>query len=172
MAASTTGMTISSWNSGLKFAHFVTTSIRNLGNLSLSFARTIIRTSTGLGNWLLRWVWKTEIICDAKNNGHVCLVQMYQAESFPLNSWLTRSRYEVQKSSSKKSRKDVESSEDESNEDMVFISPKHASSKINGMCTLYDINRSMLLTIRDMYVMWCNFNNSNIVRFILKPKYW
>lgn len=59
---------------------------------------------------------------------------MYQDEAYSLSSWLNYSQQPLRKIVSKKKKREMDSSEDENNEDMVFIPPAHATpSKITGI---------------------------------------
>ena len=61
---------------------------------------------------------------------------MYQDEAYSLSSWLNYFQQPIRKIVPKKRKREVDSSEDETNEDMIFIPPNHVTpSKISG--TIY-----------------------------------
>ncbi|XP_033208533.1 vacuolar protein sorting-associated protein 13C-like [Belonocnema kinseyi] len=80
--------------------------------------------------------WEPFIGLCPTNDGHylpwILTFKMYQDEAYSLSSWLNFSQQPIRKILPKKRKRELDSSEDEANEDMVFIPPTHVtSSKIS-----------------------------------------
>ena len=75
-----------------------------------------------------------------------------------MSSWLNFSQQPIGKIAPKKRKREVDSSEDETNEDMIFITPNHGvSSKITGII-LIDISYSFLYKYKNNFFSEVNYH--------------